>query len=162
MTKKKLSLLKAFSSLAIIVMFLAFCAFFFTYGRVAIQNAIDKLQAEPVPEGSINLSGLGPAILLVLAIIAVLAFIVPAVMSLIAMIGNFTSRGNKLVGFTVVGLISEIFGVVVLLFINSFFMEATLYDVFTVIVLALFDLVVLASFVMSILVLVKQKTALDE
>ena len=162
MTKKKLSLLKAFSSMAILIICLAFVVFFCTYGRVAIQNAIDNLQTEPTPEGAINLSGLGPAILLVYSIVMLFALILPMVMGLIAMIGNFASGGKKVVGFTVVALISEIIAMPILFFLTTFFLGATMMDLLTVLVTALFDLSVVVGFIISIVVLVKQKNAVDE
>ncbi len=162
MTKKKLSLMKAVSSMAILIICLAFVVFFCTYGRVAIQNAIDKLQTEPAPEGSVNLSGLGPAILLVYSIVMLFALILPMVMSLIAMIGNFASGGKKVVGFTVVALISEIIAMPILFFLTTFFLGATAMELLTVLVTALFDLSVVVGFIISIVVLAKQKNAVEE
>ena len=156
MTKKKLALGKAWFSLAIIFIYLAFCVFFFTYGRAAFQRAANKLGEEQ------TLGGLGPAIALTFAFIALLAFAVPALMCLIASIGNFVGKGKKLIGFTVVSLIAEILATFVLVFLSIFTLDGTLYDGLVVAVTAVFDLLVIASFVHSIIVLIKQKTAEEE
>lgn len=156
MTKKKLSLWKAIASLAIIVMYIAYLIFFFTYGQTAFQRAAGKMSEEQA------FGGLGPAVALTFALIAVIAFAVPALLFIISCIGNFASKGKKVVGFTVVSLIAEILGCAVLFFLSLFAMDGTLYDGLMVAVTAMFDLVVLASFVFSIIVLIKQKNAPEE
>ena len=153
MTKKQLALGKAWFSLAIIFTYVAFCAFFFTYGRNAVQRAVDEMGQKQ------TMGGLGPAIMLVLAIIPLIAFAVPAIMCLISSIGNFKGRGTKLVGFTVVGLVAEILAIVALVFLAIFFLGATQYDILSVVVTGAFALLAVVSFVHSIIVLVKQKTA---
>ena len=156
MTKKKLALRKAWFSLAIIIAYLTFCTFFFTYGRAAFQRAANKLGEKQA------FGGLGPAIALVFAIIALVCFAVPAVMFLISAIGNFKCKGGKLLGFTIVSLVAEILAIAVLFFLSLFTFDGTLYDAVVIAVTGVFDLVVLASFVDSIIVLVKRKTAADE
>ena len=156
MTKKKLAVGKAWFSLAIIFTYVAFCAFFFTYGRNAVQRAVDEMGQKQ------TMGGLGPAIMLMFAIITLIAFAVPAIMCLISSIGNFKGKGEKLVGFTVVGLIAEIFAIITLIFLTSFTFGAVQYDALVMVVTGVFDLLVLVSFVHSIFVLAKQKTADEE
>ncbi|MBQ5929243.1 MAG: hypothetical protein IIX02_00455 [Clostridia bacterium] len=153
MTKKQLALGKACFSLAIILAYLAFVVFFFTYGRAAIQRVANELSEQK------TMGGLGPALLLVLAIIPLIAFAVPAIMCLISSIGNFKGRGTKLVGFTVVGLVAEILAIVALGFLAIFFLGATQYDILSVVVTGAFAVLAVVSFVHSIIVLVQQKTA---
>lgn len=156
MTKKKLALGKAWFSLAIILAYAAFCTFFFTYGKAAFQRAANKLGEKQA------FGGLGPAIALAFAIIALVCFAVPAVMFLISAIGNFKGKGGKLLGFTIVSLVAEFLAIVILFFLSLFAFDGTLYDAVMIVVTSGFDLAVLASFVDSIIVLVKRKKATDE
>ena len=145
MTKKKLSLLKAFSSLAIIVTFLAFCAFFFTYGKKEIQRV-----NEPG-------AGIGAA----LSIIPLVCFALPGALLLLSLIGNFIKKG-KTVAFTIVSLVAEILGMAALFFVTILLWDLAIRSIAVLIATILFDLLVVASFVISIIVLAKQKTAIEE
>lgn len=156
MTKKKLALSKGGFSLAILLVFAAFFVFFFTYGQTAFQRAADKLGQEQ------TMGGLGPAFALVFCLVAVVCLALPALLCIIACIGNFAGKGNKLVAFTVVSLIAEIAAIALLVFLSALFMDGTLYDGVVIAVTAVLDVSVLASFVHSIVVLAKQKNATEE
>ena len=158
MTKKSLAMSKAGFSLAIFVTFFLLCAFFFTYGKTAVQEVVEKLQAEPVENGTINLSGLGPAFLLIFAGISLICFALPELLFLISFSGNFAKQGSTK-GFTIVSLIGEIFGVIIMFFFTMFFLEAAGYNIVAIIVTAAFDLLVFVSFIHSIVVLAKHKNA---
>ncbi len=156
MTKKQLALGKAGFSLAIILVYIAYLVFFFTYGQAAFQRAANKMSEEQA------FGGLGPAVGLMFAIIAVIAFAAPTLLFLIACIGNFVGKGKKMIAFTVVSLVAEVLAAAVLFFLSLFAMDGTLYDLGMVLVTGLFDLLVVASFIHSIIVLAMQKKALDE
>ena len=153
MNKKSLALSKGGFSIAILLGYLAFCAFFFTYGLKAFQRAAEKLS------GQQTLGGLAPAFALTFALIALCGFILPALLFLISSIGNFVGKGNKLSGFTAVSLIAEILAIAILFFLSLFFLDGTLYDGLAVAVTLIFDGLVLTSFIHSVIVLVKGKTA---
>ena len=155
MTKKSLSLSKGGLALAVFVAYLAFCAFFFTYGIDKMQEVANRLGEEG------TFGGIGVAFLLTFALIALVAFAVPEVMFLISFIGNFVNKG-KTIGFTVVSLVAEIISIAVLLFLTNFFIAGVEYDILSIVIMGIFDLLVLVSFVHSIIVLVKQKTADEE
>ena len=161
MTKKSLALSKGGFALASFITYLAFCAFFFTYGRIAIENGIDKLQNQPAPEGQINLSGIGPAFLFALSLVPLICFALPELLFMISFIGNFKKKGSTK-GFTVVSLVAEILGLVVLGFLSVFFLGAAQYEILSTIVMAAFDLLVFISFIQSIVVLAKHKKAKAE
>lgn len=156
MTKKKLSLLKAFSSLAIILIYAAYFIFFLTYGQMAFQRAADKMGEQQ------TLGGLGAAVGLMFALIALISFAVPALLFLVSCIGNFANKGKRVIAFTVVSIVAEVLAVAILFFVNLFTFDGTLYDVVMVGATAILDLAVLVSFVISIIVLAKQKTAIEE
>ncbi|MBQ7912853.1 MAG: hypothetical protein IJ308_03795 [Clostridia bacterium] len=153
MTKKKLALGKAVFSLAIIIVYVGFLIFFFTYGQGAFQRAADKMGEQQ------TLGGIGAAVGLTFALIALIAFAIPGLLFIISCIGNFASKGNKVVGFTAVSLVAEILACAALFFLSLFAMDGTLYDAIMVAATGVFDLAVIASFVHSIVVLVKQKNA---
>ena len=155
MTKKKLALGKGALSLAIILVYAAFWVFFYTYGKNAMQRAADKLGEQK------TMGGLGIAFLMTFDLVALVAFAVPALLLLISCIGNFASKGNKK-GFTVLSLIAEILALIVLFFISLYSLEAALYDVIVVLAVAVFDALTIASFVHSVVALVKYKNADDE
>ena len=118
MTRKKLAISKALFSLVAFLGFFLLCAFFFTYGKEAAKELIEKLQSEPVESGQINLSGLGPAVLLVLCIVALICFALPELLFLISFSGNFGKQGST-IGFTVVSLVAEVFAGVILTFFTA-------------------------------------------
>lgn len=153
MTKKKLASAKGLWSLVIILAYAAFCAFFFTYGK----SATLKFAAEMGEKQSFG--GLGPALASVFAEIGLIAFAIPIILFLVSAIGNLVKKGEKLVAFTVVNLVSECIGVVLLFCITACFIDATGYDVFSILVMAAFDLAVLASLAHSIYVLAVAKKA---
>ena len=155
MTKKKLASAKGLCSLGIILAYAAFCAFFFTYGRFAVQRAANEMNEQQ------TLGGLGAAFAYVYALVFLLAFAVPTILFLISTIGNLTKKGEKLVGFTVVSLVAEILGMIALFLTAVFFMAATLYDILSVVAMAVFFLLVLIGFIHSITVLSKAKKAED-
>ena len=109
-----------------------------------------------------TLGGLGAAVGLMFALIALISFAVPALLFLVSCIGNFASKGKRVIAFTVVSIVAEVLAVAILFFVNLFTFDGTLYDVVMVGATAILNLAVLVSFVISIIVLAKQKTALDE
>lgn len=157
--KKKLTAAKGGFALTIFLLFAAFCIFYFTYGMYALQRAVDKLQSEPVPEGQINLSGLGPAILYILSIVPLICLALPELLFMISFIGNFACKGEKK-GFIVLSLIAEIFSLIILGFLAYFYIAATVGDIIVIIVLAAIVLLVLISFIHSIVMLSKYKKAI--
>ena len=161
MTRKKLAISKALFSLVAFLGFFLLCAFFFTYGNEAAKELIEKLQSEPVESGQINLSGLGPAVLLVLCIIALISFALPELLFLISFSGNFGKQGST-IGFTVVSLVAEVFAGVILTFFTACFIEGTGYDLAAIIVTGVYDAFIFASFIQSIVVLASHKKAKEE
>ncbi len=161
MKKKSLLRGKGLNSLLLLVVLAILFLFFFTYGRDAIQRAVDKLQAEPTPNGQVNLNGLGPAVLLVIALIITLALLIPAVMLLVASLGNLLTRKGKSVRFTVTSLIAEFITIPILLVLASCMADATLNDKWTLIVYISAIAFTVLSLVWSVLTLILRKNATE-
>ena len=166
MTRKRLAISKACFSLAIFLGFFLLCAFFFTYGKAAVQEAIKELTDASKTQNTTNNGldfsglgiGLGPAFLLIFSGIALICFALPELLFLISFSGNFAKQGSTK-GFTIVSLIGEIFGVIIMFVFTACFFEATNWDVVAFIGVTSFDLLLFASFINSIFVLACHKKA---
>ena len=145
MSKKKLSLLKAVSSMAIILIYAVYLIFFFTYGKQEIQR-VNELGA-----------GIGAA----LSIIPLGCFALPGALLLLSLIGNFIKKG-KTVAFTIISMVAEILGMAALFFVTILLWDLAIRSIAVLIATILFDLLFVASFIISIVVLAKQKNAVDE
>ncbi len=161
MKKKNLIRGKGFNSLFLLILFAALVIFFFAYGQDAIQRAVDKLQAEPTPNGQLNLNGLGPAILMVYVLIFTLSLAVPALLLFIAAIGNLVTKKYKSVGFTVTSMIAELISMPILFLLTVFIAGATLHDKLTLIVYISVMVFTVISFLWSIVALGLRKKATE-
>lgn len=159
--QKQIALIQGIVSTVLFVLFLAVGVFILTYDRVAITAAAERLNNQQT-EGQVNLSGLGPAFLYVFILVAMVALSPSAIIMLVCLIGQFAVGTKKSKGslvFTIVGMVGNAWAVFPLGFMAFLIGDATLYDVFALIVHWLVALLALVGFIWGIVSIVLQKKA---
>ena len=160
--QKQIALIQGIVSTVLFVLFLAVGVFILTYDRVAITAAAERLNNQQT-EGQVNLSGLGPAFLYVFILVAMVALSPSAIIMLVCLIGQFAVGTKKSKGslvFTIVGMVGNAWAVFPLGFMAFLIGDATLYDVFALIVHWLVAVSALVGFIWGIVSIVLRKKAI--
>ena len=161
--QKQIALIQGIVSTVLFVLFLGISVFILTYDRVAITAAAERLSNQQT-ESNVNLSGLGPAFLYVFILVAMVALSPSAIIMLVCLIGQFSIGGKKSKAslvFTIVGMVGNAWAVFPLGFMALTIGDATLYDVFALILHWLVAVSALVGFVLGIVSIVLRRKAIS-
>ena len=114
-TRKKAAFVQGIVCGVTLILLAVLAVFVLTYDKAMINATIDRLNSQPSDEG-VNLSGIGPAILLVFLILSTVLLVVPANLLLVSTVGQLVlgrKKDKAFLVFAIIGMVGKILAVIV-------------------------------------------------